>query len=468
MCGIVGLISKHQSGFHYGHMDLFEQMLIADSVRGKDSTGAFCVSKLNGVKAIKHKGHPYDTFQTNAWSKFKQEAFQIGRIVIGHNRAATRGEVSNANAHPFVKDHIILVHNGTLLHHKGLADTQVDSEAIATAIARDGYKTALKAAQGAWALAWYDTRAKTLNLTNNGERPLALLETADLLMVGSELSMLQWLAIRNKAPGLDKAELKFIKKWELIKIHAGLNFSLSTEDLTADIEEKKPFHPPAANYRPPASGPIKEAKRFSSSGTGDMEDIPLTDLIKIYPANTRVMVQPHRVSETYKDGDKSMFKMEGLAYRPGSPVVPCCANIMFKDLEEAADFCSAPLMQAEVLHHVSESTRFNKLVLKKLDTVTMWETWVDKPFAFEEFQMLEETHKCAKCGGNLDVNSMDITSVNPQKKTGEYSVTCHVCVYKNRNDMPLNLRERLNKVVLDTLPEVANGGVTMKGSGHGS
>lgn len=477
MCGIVGLISKFQSGFHYGSLDMFEQMLIADSVRGKDSTGAFCVSKLNGVKAIKHKGHPYDTFQTAAWKKFKEEAFQIGRILVGHNRAATRGEVSNTNAHPFVKDHIILVHNGTLHDHKGLADTAVDSEAIATAIARDGYKAALKACKGAWALVWYDTKTKVLHLTNNGERPLAMLETSDVMMFGSEIGLLQWMAVRNRLNGLDKSEMKFIKKWELVKVHAGQNYSLSTEDLTTEIEEKKPFSPPVVHhsYRPPASGPIQpEAKRFSNNQTSEAEDVPLTELIKIYPANTKVLVVPHRVHEVFKDGKDSMFRMEGLAYRPGGKVVPCAANMMFKDLEEAADFCSAPLMQAEVLNHVSESTRFNKLILKEVQTVTMWETWVDKAFAFEEFEMLTESHKCQKCGGDLDVNSMDISSVNPGKKTGEYTVTCHMCVWKNRNEMPDNLRDRLNKVVFDTMPEVlaaANSermDETMRGSSHGS
>ena len=55
-----------------------------------------------------------------------------GKALIGHNRKATVGSVNNATAHPFVVgDSFAMVHNGTLRNHKALADTVVDSEALA-------------------------------------------------------------------------------------------------------------------------------------------------------------------------------------------------------------------------------------------------------------------------------------------------------------------------------------------------
>jgi hypothetical protein len=110
------------------------------------------------------------------------------RALLGHCRAATRGESSRFNAHPFCFDNIVGTHNGTLSYqsHKkltGEAKFQTDSEAIFAEIEAFGIGPTVKKFKGykendtfscpdAYALVWYDTRENSINFLRNKERPL--------------------------------------------------------------------------------------------------------------------------------------------------------------------------------------------------------------------------------------------------------------------------------------------------------
>src|SRR5579864_8678836 len=114
MCGIVAMIARTNGGFTHGDLSAFEQMLIVNTVRGKDSVGAFTKFGNGDVRVIKHGSNPFNLINSKEWEGFRQSVVNRGRFLIGHNRASTIGKVSTDNAHPFVEDHIILVHNGTL------------------------------------------------------------------------------------------------------------------------------------------------------------------------------------------------------------------------------------------------------------------------------------------------------------------------------------------------------------------
>src|SRR5687767_11587128 len=128
MCGIVGVVAKY-NGFYVEHDDLFEEMLYLDGVRGMDSTGAFVVNFKNEVNISKQASNPGVFLLTESWAKLKRKIDSKARIVVGHNRKATMGSIISKNAHPFSKDHIILVHNGYIANHKMLdKEVEVDSE----------------------------------------------------------------------------------------------------------------------------------------------------------------------------------------------------------------------------------------------------------------------------------------------------------------------------------------------------
>ena len=85
--------------------------------------------------------------------------------------------MSRRNAHPFLFDHILGAHNGTLdysSHHKlsGAKKFDTDSEALLYEIETKGISETLKELEGAWALVWYDSRDDTINLLRNKERSL--------------------------------------------------------------------------------------------------------------------------------------------------------------------------------------------------------------------------------------------------------------------------------------------------------
>lgn len=193
MCGLVGLISRTQTGFFSADQKIFENMLVFDTVRGRDSTGATLIQRTGVAKVIKQAGDPFLMYRNREWTQMMQDMVQSGRVALGHNRAATRGEVSSLNAHPFIEDNIILMHNGTLWEHKNLSDeaVTVDSHAIAKALREDTPDNVLPEIKGAFALLWYDAATETVYATRNEERPLFVCETANNWVLVSE----PWIAM---------------------------------------------------------------------------------------------------------------------------------------------------------------------------------------------------------------------------------------------------------------------------------
>lgn len=197
MCGLVAMVAKTGAGFSYKDKTLFSQMLYADALRGFDSTGAFCVNKYHNLSMIK-SAQPASTFlTTKAYEDFLNKAYQQGKVLVGHNRAATKGEKTDENAHPFIEGNTCLVHNGTLHSHKHLKDVTVDSHAITHSIDERGFEETYQDMNGAFALIWYDAEKKRVNIVRNKERPLWILETDTVDYIASEPDMLIWLYERN-------------------------------------------------------------------------------------------------------------------------------------------------------------------------------------------------------------------------------------------------------------------------------
>jgi hypothetical protein len=194
MCGIVSLISKRQNGFFQADLEMFRDLLVLDTLRGLDSTGVFSVDNNHNVNLLKIASHPYHLFAAEGWGKWQGRASSNGRILVGHNRKATKGAVNSMNAHPFHEGNIVLVHNGSLRedHKKTMADVEVDSHAVCHAFNEKGAENVIPNINGAFAFVWWDIAKSRLYAVRNDERPLSIVETDDYFIMLSE----NWMALQ--------------------------------------------------------------------------------------------------------------------------------------------------------------------------------------------------------------------------------------------------------------------------------
>jgi hypothetical protein len=219
MCGIVGFIGTDAERNTAMKMKFLRQALITGVLRGEDSTGVF-FSDENPKHTAGYLKQAIDG-PAFVWGKdFLDylENMKSSPYVIGHNRAATVGNVTTANAHPFQERSITLVHNGTLDRFPKPKDRDlpkritVDSNAIAYALSYaepDEAVSVLDGLWGAYALVWHDARDGTVNFARNYHRPLHFgwSTHADAWFFTSEEMHLRWLATRCRLGLKEVAQL---------------------------------------------------------------------------------------------------------------------------------------------------------------------------------------------------------------------------------------------------------------------
>lgn len=177
MCGIIGYIGINEHSGAYSREQFVREAFIIDTLRGFDSTGLIGVSDDFETSVLKKLGPGYKFIESKA---FKDMPLSDMWALIGHNRSATKGKVTQKNAHPFTFGPIRLVHNGTLsnmgrnLPHKP-EGWDVDSAVIAMNLAEVPPEEApemIGHIQGAYVLVWTDERDKSINFVRNLQRPL--------------------------------------------------------------------------------------------------------------------------------------------------------------------------------------------------------------------------------------------------------------------------------------------------------
>jgi len=245
MCGIVGYMVKISNN---KYQDFFQQSLYVDALRGMHGTGLFQVhertGEINGIK----RGLTATDFLDSKKVEEHLRKLSSSCIAVGHNRHATIGAHSNENAHPFFHGNIHLVHNGSLRSHHTLPDNKdfvVDSEMIAHSINKIGVEETLKLLNGSFALVWYDSAKKTLNMVRNSERPLFIGKNKDNthILFASEAGMLRWIASRNGLE-LDTVEMVPDGKLHTFSFKEGMN----EKEILTEVKDVEFYELPKSNY----------------------------------------------------------------------------------------------------------------------------------------------------------------------------------------------------------------------------
>lgn len=241
MCGLVGVAAFERAGLFNSHIDSFQDLLVADAVRGSHGTGIFSVNAKGRRSTLKIAGHPYNLFQCKGYGNLTSvSATPYVKVLAGHNRYATTGDHNTTNAHPFYHQNITMMHNGTLTRRDKLpvrkllgaeAPFVVDSDHFTYAVSEIGVADAVANLEGAYAIVYYDSYKKTLNFARNYQRPLWFAKSVkdNLLLWSSEPELLAWVKRRNNISG----------DLTISEVPVNTLFSFSIKEHSLDEEETK-------------------------------------------------------------------------------------------------------------------------------------------------------------------------------------------------------------------------------------
>lgn len=240
MCGHVGVMGVLTPKL----VTVFQDLINFDMVRGYDSTGVGFVNLKNIATVVKDTVLPYELLLTPEYQKFIKDK---NVCLMGHNRAATKGNVIAENAHPFQHGHITMAHNGTLTNPHRLPDyfanqNKTDSEAICSAISKLGVVAAWKLVVGAATIVYWNAEDHSFNILSNDERPFhfCYVNGGTALAWASEEPMLKAALMRRGVEIDNKGEIIKPFKNRHYKVQFGKKGVLSVTK--TDLE---PFSVPA-------------------------------------------------------------------------------------------------------------------------------------------------------------------------------------------------------------------------------
>ena len=384
MCGIVAMLTTSKWGFVQNDIERFNQLLVCDSVRGPDSTGVFAVNSFGNLQYMKEKGNPFNLIESEEYQQLMTEATKNIQFMVGHNRKATVGKITDKTAHPFAEGNIVLVHNGTLSNHTKLTEetVEVDSHAITHAISEKGYKEALKELEGAFTLVWYDIGDKTLRFVRNDKRPLHILKYDNKTVLSSEAQLGKWIIQRDRY---------LVPKVQIEEVKPGVVYSIHVDKPSIIEEEEVKFHTyqaPVVVTPPVVTSPKKKTPNLGS------EVYPGWDGYECHVGD-RIVV---RIEDLVRFKTASSLKVAG--YIKGSRIFPnqpeCVAHLSageLDDLEEAGE----TVVKAEVERLVLKNGKINRIYVKDIDYYEPNYDVTGQEVFNEEWKLVD-SYNCKKCG----------------------------------------------------------------------
>lgn len=258
MCGIVGVAGD----LAVKHERVFTDLLVMNQLRGFDSIGVAKIGYARKPTVLKTLEHPASLIQSK---EYKDLLSGSNRVLLGHNRAATVGDVNVLNAHPFTHGAITGVHNGTVAYRKDLEDHQnfqVDSDNIYYHINKKGVKDLWPKLWGAASLVWWNEDEESLNFLRNKERPmyLAFDKERKVIIWASEFYMLYAATFRNGvqlASAPIATTVDFLYSFNMGKGWKKGNVMECTEERIPYYAPRQPayVYKPQASYTPPDNSP---------------------------------------------------------------------------------------------------------------------------------------------------------------------------------------------------------------------
>ncbi|WP_380182617.1 glutamine--fructose-6-phosphate transaminase (isomerizing) [Kalamiella sp. sgz302252] len=110
MCGIVGAVAQRDIA------EILLEGLRRLEYRGYDSAGLAVVTAAGEITRLRRLG------KVQKLAEAAETTPLHGGTGIAHTRWATHGEPSEANAHPHISEHIVIVHNGIIENHEPLRE----------------------------------------------------------------------------------------------------------------------------------------------------------------------------------------------------------------------------------------------------------------------------------------------------------------------------------------------------------
>lgn len=218
MCGLLGTASTERLKNKRVRSEFMVEGLALDSFRGMESTGIALVSGDADIAPLVHKRAlaGFD-FIHNPKTQDLLDDLSDYPVVMGHNRASTRGSVSDRNAHPFQFEHITLMHNGTITNTyewDNIKDCpiEVDSAKVAFSMVKNGEMETLEKCDGGFTFIWWNALTETLNIARNDRKPLYLcyVDKENSMYWASEDTMLAHLLLRRNV-AIEDEQLLFPK-----------------------------------------------------------------------------------------------------------------------------------------------------------------------------------------------------------------------------------------------------------------
>ena len=435
MCGIVGIISKLSRGFVKEDTSLFYQMLVVDSLRGSDGTGVWGTYPSGNVVWTKLGGGPHAMFATDEYLKWESAMQRTLTTAIGHNRFATSGGEASEHAHPFVKDHIIVCHNGVIHNHAEIRPNapknSVDSECIAHLLAREkDYVKAVESLQGAYAIVWYNALEKKTYFVRNDERPLFYMELKDTIVLMSERTALEF--IRNRNGISDKAVISSVPDdkifcWDHVAFNmtsVPYKFYVAAAEVgynTAFLDKR--WWGANENVAV-AQSPGYPATAYPAGNQNVYEEV-----CKTIPIGARITVAPTQVVPwdiPQHDGLRleahTKFKEIPLIYKYSSDDIPRMETLG-----------KSKFIEGTVVSHLYSASHIAIWLkdVKPLAPEQTFSSFNGVHVTFKEWGKISRDSSCKKCQGRLKANGLKLTTLKFKPNRHEWRATCPQCTIKS-------------------------------------